>query len=67
MMVTRKEALLLNANWMVQRATTLKVFRGDNNGAPSRLQKQVTADVLASFGWNAGRYKVTRAGDKAAW
>jgi hypothetical protein len=67
MLITRKEALLLNANWMVQRATTLKVFQGDNNRAPSRLQKQVTADVLASFGWNAGRYKVTKAGDKAAW
>ena len=67
MMVTRKEALLLNANWMVQRATTLKVFRGTNAHPPTKLQKQVTADVLASFGWNAGRYKVTKAGDKAAW
>jgi hypothetical protein len=67
MMVTRKEALLLSANWMVQRATTLKVFQGTDARPPTMLQKQVTADVLASFGWNAGRYKVTKAGDKAAW
>ena len=67
MMVTRKEALLLNANWMVQRATTLKVFQGTDARPPTMLQKQVTADVLASFGWNAGRYKVTKASDKAAW
>lgn len=66
-MMTTKEALLLNANWMVQRSTTLKIFQGTAAHPPTKIQKQGVADVLSSFGWNAGRLKITKPDDKAAW
>lgn len=66
-MTTTQEGLLLNANWIVQRATSKKVFQGTDAHKPTNLQRQVTADILASFGWNAGRYRITKLDDKTAW
>lgn len=65
-LITNKEGLLDNTNWVLNRANVLNVFRGDNNNATPR-QKQAMADVLCSLGWNAGRWKPTEWSDKSAW
>lgn len=66
-LITHKQAVLENANWLISREHSLKMIQGRDSNAPTRLQKQVAADILSGFGWNAGRWSVTKASDTSAW
>lgn len=64
---TSKDALIDNANWVYQRAHSLGLLTRGNVSTPTPLAHQIVADLLASFGWNAGRHKTTKAADRQAW
>jgi hypothetical protein len=66
-LVTDKQHLLHNSNWVIQRLSTLDIVQGRDSNNPNKVQRQAAADVLASFGWNAGREKPTRSLDTTAW
>jgi hypothetical protein len=67
-LITTKEAVLANSNWLYQRAVDTKVFEGTSSSLASDGQRQAIADVLNSFGWNAGRKpKVTPCLQPNAW
>ncbi|RXK34714.1 hypothetical protein M231_08030 [Tremella mesenterica] len=65
--VLSKAALLMNAHWVYQRAMDMGIFRGDSNIRPSRGHLQGITDVLASFGWNAGRRNPSKSLNPHAW
>ena len=65
--VFTKEGVLANADWMHQKAILAHSFIGDNNAKPSGLQVQAMTDVLASFGWNAGKRRPTKSMSPTAW
>ena len=67
MLVTTKKGCLFNTNWMLQRASLLNLLIGRDNRRPTKLQRQVVADALASLGWNAGRGRITKSADGSAW
>lgn len=65
--VTHKKPVLDNANWMIQRAETLNVIRGDDHRTPNDVQMQVAIDILSSLGWNAGKGQPTKSSSMSAW
>jgi hypothetical protein len=65
--VTHKKPVLDNANWMMQRAQSLDIIRGDNGATPTDVQMQVAIDVLSSLGWNAGKGRPTKSSSSSAW
>lgn len=62
-----KEGLLANANWVYRQAVSLGTFQGGNSVAASPLQKRIAHDVFCSFGWNAGRARLTKSDASDAW
>lgn len=66
-LVCTKKDILQNANWTIQKATSLKILEGRDSNVATRLQKRVVADILCSLGWNAGRQRTTMSLDKKAW
>ncbi|EKD03186.1 hypothetical protein A1Q2_02512 [Trichosporon asahii var. asahii CBS 8904] len=65
--VLPKSALVDNARWVYQRAVDLKLISGGNTSTPTRRQKQVSTDVLAALGWNAGKGRPTKSLSSTAW
>jgi hypothetical protein len=66
-LLTNKESLLLNANWIIQRGYRLKHLTGRDIYKPTKIQCQVVTDILSSLGWNAGKSKPTPSLDNKAW
>ena len=62
-----KDGLLANADWVYRQHTLADLFHGSANSRPTRLQVQVMTDVLAGFGWNAGKRRPTRSLAGNAW
>lgn len=56
-----------NAKWVLQRAEDLGMLNSDNNRNINKVQKKVIADVQASIGWNAGKFKTTKSVSPSAW
>ncbi|EIW65415.1 hypothetical protein TREMEDRAFT_66609 [Tremella mesenterica DSM 1558] len=65
--VTTRRGLVANANWMYQRAVDMGIFRGNAPSTPTNVHLRGITDLLASFGWNAGRRKPTKSNDPFAW
>lgn len=66
-MVTDKEHLLQNASWVIERARSLQPAGRRDETRPLPLQKQMVADIMCSFGWNAGRLRPTPSRSAGAW
>ena len=54
-----KDGLLANADWVYRQCTLAQPFTGTNGSRPSVRQVQMMSDVLAAFGWNAGKRRLT--------
>lgn len=65
--VVDKKGLLGNTRWMYQRAQETGFLNGRNARMATSEQKQVCADLLASFGWNGGKRNITKSLDPSAW
>ncbi|OCF40845.1 hypothetical protein I317_05295 [Kwoniella heveanensis CBS 569] len=65
--LVHKKALLANANWVYERAMQEGILTGNNVRKPGFVQKQGILDLLCSFGWNAGKKKMTSSLDPSAW
>jgi hypothetical protein len=60
MLVATKEGFPFNTKWVLQRASSLGSLSGQDITRPTRLQRQMVVDILASLGWNAGRGRATK-------
>ena len=53
--VVTKDGLLANADWVFRQCTLAQALTGTDRTRPSSRQVQMMSDVLAAFGWNAGK------------
>ena len=65
--VVTKHGLLANADWMYQRVMMARLLIDDDHARPTQSQVQAMTDVLASFGWNAGKRRPTKSLSPTAW
>jgi hypothetical protein len=62
-----KDGLLANADWVYRQHTLADPFHGTGNSRPTKRQVQIMSDVLAGFGWNAGKRRPTKSLAADAW
>ena len=65
--VVSKDGLLANADWVFRQCTLAQALTGTDRTRPSSRQVQMMSDVLAAFGWNAGKRRLTKSLAPNAW